>query len=65
MKKIIQFLMKIYLKRHVALLSDPGFSFDDKDYIYVWTNHQTAEKLYKEILRVLEEERTNRYIIEV
>ncbi len=70
MKKIIQFLMKIYLKRHAYLMSDPGFSnrvlsiqksrtmsFGDSDYIYVWTSHEITPKVYDAIYGVLEEER--------
>lgn len=59
MKKLIHFLVKIYLKRNIALLSAPDLSFGDKDYVYVWTDHKTAEKVYKAILGVLEKERVH------
>lgn len=64
MKKIIQFLVSMYLKRHVCLMSDPGLSIGNSDYIYVWTSHEIAPKVYKAILDVLEEERSNRYVME-
>lgn len=58
LEKMIQFLMKRYAARK-GTFSNYSLSFDDKDFIYVWVQHDRAKYVFDAMREAVEKSRTN------
>ena len=56
LEKVIPFLVKWYTKR-AGLMGGSQLSFDDKDFLYAWVSHSSAQKVFDAMKEAMEKEK--------
>ena len=56
LEKVIPFLVKWYTKR-AGLMGGYHLSFDDKDFIYAWVSHSSAQNIFDALKEAMEKEK--------